>query len=343
MARRDVIVMGASAGGVEALSEVVSGLPADLAATVLVVLHTPPTARGALARILARRTPLDVRVATEGDRLEHRTVLVAPPDEHLVVVDDEVTLTRGPRENGHRPAVDVLFRSAARALGERVVSVVLSGTLDDGAAGTVAVHQRGGLCVVQDPEHAAYPGMPQAAIAADAPDHVVPLEHIASLLASIVGTHTASDPDPPSALMRSEVALAGPTGLTTIDTGDRRWMPAGFGCPTCGGALFEVEDGRLRRYRCRVGHAWSPDSLAAQQSATAEVALWTALEALEEKAALADRLSLRAHERGHALSAESFAKRAADARASAVVVRGLIEDAAPLTPDGDAGLVVDGA
>jgi two-component system, chemotaxis family, protein-glutamate methylesterase/glutaminase len=341
VARRDVIVMGASAGGVEALTTVVSALPADLAAAVLVVLHTPPTSRGALAGILDRAGPLDVRTAVDGDKLEHGVVLVAPPDSHLLVSDDTVSLSRGPRENGHRPAVDVLFRSAARTLGERVISVVLSGTLDDGAAGTVAVHQRGGLCVVQDPTGAAYPGMPQAAIAADAPDHVVPLELIGDVLVDAVGGHGHAADEPPSDLMRVEVAVAG-SDPRALDRPERPGRPSGFGCPSCGGVLFEIEDGSLRRYRCRVGHAWSPESLAAQQSAAVESALWTALQSLEERAALADRLAQRALDRGHRLSANAFDQRAVDARTSAHVVRGLIERTGALPVDDDADLAIDG-
>jgi two-component system, chemotaxis family, protein-glutamate methylesterase/glutaminase len=325
VARRDVVVIGASAGGVQALATLVSALPPDFPAAVLVVLHTAPTSRGALASILDRSGPLPARPASEGEAIVPGCILVAPPDRHLVVVHDHVTLSRGPRENGHRPAVDVLFRSAARALAGRVVAVVLSGTLDDGAAGSVAVHQRGGRVVVQDPETAAYPGMPLATVHADGPADVLPLEEIAELLCEAVREEVPDRVPAAPGLMSAEVVI----GMDPRAPGspDRPGEPSGFSCPECNGVLFEIDDGPLRRFRCRVGHAWSLDSLEAQQALQIESALWMALQALEERAALADRLMQSAQVRGHRLTEHTFAQRASEARESALVVRELIAQA----------------
>jgi two-component system chemotaxis response regulator CheB len=323
---RDLIVVGASAGGVEALVTLVSGLPADLRAAVLIALHIPARGHSALAQILDRSGPLRVSQAVEGDALEQGRVLVAPPDRHLIVYDGRVTLSRGPQENGHRPAVDVLFRSAAAARGARLVAVVLSGALDDGAAGMVAVKLRGGIGICQDPGDALHPGMPRSAAQAAEVDHVLPVAQIPALLTKLVSEQVVSG-DPAPNLMRMEVAMAG-LDADAMQQPDRPGVPAGLSCPDCNGSLFELREGGLTRLRCRVGHAWSPESLVAQQSAAYETALWTALRTLEEKAALTLNLAEHAFDRGHRITGERFRQEAAEAHRSAELLRELIEGSA---------------
>lgn len=320
--RRDVVVVGASAGGVEALADLVRALPADFAGCLLIVLHVPANATSALPEILRRVGVLPVRHATAGDLLEPGVVFVAPPDQHLVVYDDAVTLSRGPTENGHRPAVDVLFRTAATVLGSRVTGVVLSGSLDDGAAGLVAVKLRGGTALVQDPDEALHPGMPRAAMRVAHVDEVLPVKEIAHRLTAIV-REEAPAPPPVSELMQMEAAMANLDPAAMHDA-DRPGRPSGWSCPDCQGTLFEIHEGGLTRFRCRVGHAWSAAGLVAQQSASMDSALWMALRALEEKAALTGQLGLRAEERGHRLTAEQFAQQTEEARRAATLVRDLI-------------------
>lgn len=329
---RDLVVVGASAGGVEALRQLCAHLPGDLAAAVVVVLHIPASSRSALAAILDRAGPLPAEQAREGDVLTPGRILVAPPDRHVLVTDGAVTLSRGPRENGHRPSVDVLFRSAAHAAGPRVIGVVLSGTLDDGTAGLVAISGRGGVSVVQDPGEAPYAGMPLAALEGDHPDAVLPVARIAETITDLVGTSAATEAPPASPLMEVEVAMAVPED-EALSAGERPGVPSGFACPDCHGVLFEIAEEGMHRYRCRVGHAWSARSLGAQQGAAVETALWTALRALEEKAALCDRMAAAARERGHTFSATTFVEQAQDARQSALAVRDLIERTAGLVPD----------
>lgn len=325
MSSRDVVVVGASAGGVESLREFVAGLPADLPATVLVVLHVPASGTGALAAILDRCTPLPVRAAVQGEALPRGTVLVATPDRHLMLVEDRVVLSAGPRENGHRPSVDTLFRSAARAVGSRAIGVVLSGTLDDGSAGLLALRARGGIGVVQEPEDALYAAMPANAIAAAAPEHVLPVAEIPALLARLVRETAPVVPVATGDALDAEIAEAGfDLGVMTGD--DHPGTPSGFSCPDCSGVLWRIDDHGFLRFRCRVGHAWSAESLLHEQSAALDGALWMALRSLEERAALHRELGRRAQESGRRISATRFDERAAETAEAAHLIRHLLLD-----------------
>ncbi len=319
-AGHDIIVVGASAGGVEALAELVRGLPADLPAAVFVVLHIPAYGASVLPGILSRRGRLPAAHPADGDPIRHGRIYVAPPDHHLRGERGRVRRGRGPHENGHRPAVDTLFRSAARAYGPRVVGVVLTGTLDDGTAGLQMIKRRGGLAVAQDPEDALFASMPRCAIENVSVDVVAPLAEIGPTLVRL-----ARQPAPEERETPMPQDLKTLTGVAEFDMGaveaPREGKPSSYACPDCHGVLWEVQEDDLLRFRCRVGHAFSPESLLASQSDALEDALWTALRALEESAALADRLGERAGERGHGLAATRFVQQAADARGRAGVIR----------------------
>jgi two-component system, chemotaxis family, protein-glutamate methylesterase/glutaminase len=284
---RDVVVVGASAGGVEALKALAAGLPPDLPAAVVVVLHLPAGGTTVLAQILDRAGPLPARAATNGCKLQNGQIYVAPPDHHLLIVDHRLLLSSGPAENGYRPAVDVLFRSAAMALGPQVTGVVLSGALDDGAAGLVAIAARGGATVVQEPADAHYRGMPENALRLVEPDHVLSAGKMGSVLADLA-TQAVDPARAPhsSPLLMMEVDIAAHADRNVPDlvaVGE----PSQLVCPDCGGTLVELADTGTPRYRCHVGHAWSPMALLAEQSMVAERALWVALRTLDEKRRLA--------------------------------------------------------
>lgn len=326
MAGHDIIVIGASAGGVEAVSTVVGGLPADLPAAVFVVVHFPESARSLLPQILERAGALPALHAVDGESIRPGRVYVAPPGRHLLIHDSTVRLVRGPRENGAIPAVDPLFRSAARWHGGRVVGVVLSGNLDDGTAGLIAIRHRGGVAVAQDPGEALYDGMPRSAVENAGVDHVLPLGGIAGLLRELAAAPApppdGNDPLPEEIMderieIESDIMEMRPAVLGHEHPG----AVSGFTCPECHGAVWEIQDGELVRYRCRVGHGYSAEAMLAEQGRDVEAALWTAYRALRERGALCRRMGQRMADRGqHPLAARQH-EEAAEAERRAALVR----------------------
>jgi two-component system chemotaxis response regulator CheB len=314
-----LVVVGASAGGVEALRLLARELPGDLPAAVLVVLHVPASWPSELPQVLERAGKLPVEPAEDGQPLHAGRIYVAPPDRHLLVDDGRVELVRGPRENRHRPAIDPLFRSAAVSHGPRVVAVVLTGADDDGAAGAAAVSRHGGRVIVQDPADAAHPVMPRQAILADSPAHIAPLAEIPGLVARLVAELAGKNGAPRDAddLSRQEIRYA----MLTTDEHDG---PAGqllpYSCPDCGGTLWHVPDEAVERVRCRTGHAYMLDALVGRQGESVEAALWTAFRALQERASLTGRVARRLRSQGLDASAADFEgrSRAADEQAALV-------------------------
>jgi two-component system chemotaxis response regulator CheB len=313
--RHDLVVIGASAGGVEALRRVVAALPADLEAAVCVVLHIAPGSASALAGILERAGDLPCRRAEDGAPLRPGEILVAPPDHHLAVEEDRVRLTVGPRENNHRPSVDVLFRTAAAARGKRVVGVILSGMRDDGAAGLAVIQARGGATVVQAPSDALYPEMPMSALEMIDVDAVVTAAEMGQTIAAIV---------------RGENLPAEASGSRAPDDPEQGERLTSV-CPECGGVLTEQTEAGAQQWECHVGHRYSPASLLHAQAARVEAALWTAVRALRDRAALLDRMAEGAEGRGRPAATARFRQQAQDAREQAETVRSALLAAAATT------------
>jgi two-component system chemotaxis response regulator CheB len=333
---------------VEALSNLVRGLPGDLPAAVFVVLHVSAHGRSVMPRILSRAGALPAAHARDGERIEPGRIYVAPPDHHVLVKRGHIRVARGPRENGARPAVDPLFRTAARFYGPRVIGVVLSGALDDGTAGLQAIKRRGGIAVVQDPEDALYPGMPRSAMEQVDIDHVLSMAEMPALLARLAREPAA---EARAAEVSSEMEIETDMAeleLDAVQRHERPGAPAGFGCPECGGALWDLREGEMLRFRCRVGHAWSAGTLLAAQSDSLEVALWTALRALEESAALSQRVVERLRKRGSDGAAERFAAQARDAAERAALIRDVLlqgepgDTTEPVATEGDSRSMVKG-
>ena len=325
-AGHDMIVIGASTGGVEALMRLMATLPADLPATVCIVLHLPPEGPSHLAEILGRSGELPVTQAYDGESLVLSHVYIAPPDRHLLVEQGCLRCVRGPRENRSRPAIDPLFRSAALAYGPRVVGVVLTGALNDGTAGLYEIKRRSGIAVVQDPADALVPSMPQSALADVSVDYCIPLRELGALLVRLAHTPVSSEPAlPPSAKLRYEVNMAKLDPATMEDNnGQQPGTLTAFTCPECKGPLWELRDGELIRYRCRVGHAFTSETMLESQSEALEDALWAAYNALKESSMVAERLASDARRRGRSHVAAQLAERAARQRQRASAIREII-------------------
>jgi two-component system chemotaxis response regulator CheB len=322
VARHDIVVIGASAGGVEAISAVIAELPRDLRASVFVVLHIA-RGRSMLPEILTRAGRLPAAHPTDGEPLQYGRVYIAPPDNHLLISPGKVHVARSAAENGVRPAVDPLFRSAARAYRSRVIGVVLTGALDDGTAGLTAVKVVGGVTIAQDPDEASSPGMPRSAVNAGVVDHVLPLRDIPLLISALVEEEATPVEQSDAPILTAKEPDLAVTKLA-IHANDRPGRPSVFTCPACHGTLWEAHENDLLRYRCRVGHIYSPESMLAAQTDEVDRALWVALRTLEERAALSHRLAERARMRGQGLVDSAFTQRAREAEVEAGSIRELL-------------------
>ena len=323
---RGIVALGASAGGIEALQRLMRELPEELPAAVCLVVHIPATSRSVLADIIARQTPLPVSPAVDGEPLAEGHVYVAPPDLHLRVRAGRIQLDRGPKENGVRPAIDPLFRSAADAYAERAIAAVLSGSLSDGAGGAAVIAAAGGTVLVQDPDDAVVPSMPESALAAVPGARRFAAADLADEIARV------ADAFPPTA---EEVPVSADDSLPPLQQLRRvaAGPPVGLTCPECHGPLWELREGEVVRYRCRVGHAFYEDALLEGKGAAIESALWMALEALEERSELLNAVADRLETGGRASSAASFRERARGADERAELVRGVLTvDEHPLAP-----------
>ena len=294
MNQTPIVVIGASAGGMDALMRLSAQLSEDFPAPVFVVNHMSADATGeALINVLNRHSQLQCTQAEDGEKFHPGHVYLAVPDHHLMIDEETIQITKGARENRSRPSIDPLFRSAAVAHGNRVTGVILTGYLDDGSAGLGAVHRCGGVCVVQDPADAAYPDMPRNAMEATKVDHCVPLAQLGALLTELVGRERGEQPEIPEDII-TEARIARRV-LSDISAVHSLGHQVPFNCPDCGGVLWEVDNVESLRYRCHTGHAFTAGVLLASQTAKMEETLWFALRMFEERknllGQLADRMS----------------------------------------------------
>jgi two-component system chemotaxis response regulator CheB len=324
MAHRDIVVIGASAGGIPALTALVGGLPADLPAALFIVVHVPSFGESRLPEILSRAGPLPAHHPESGEAIEHGRIYVAPPDYHLLLRNERVELDRGPRENHTRPAIDPLFRTAARAYGPRVIGIVLSGALYDGSMGLMSVKTRGGIAIVQDPEEAAADSMPRNALKLVAADYVLPASEIAPVVTALT-RGSARDGDAPMIDGEELLEVAVAEDFAEQADGERAEDTTVYTCPECGGVLWQGGSGPVLWFRCHVGHAYAPEILLGQKAEQVEAALWSSLRLLKEKATLTRQLAGRSRECGLSGTADRIDERALLEEQHAQAIQELLE------------------
>jgi two-component system, chemotaxis family, protein-glutamate methylesterase/glutaminase len=324
-AARDIVVMGTSAGGLEALDEVITHLPADLPASIFVVQHLGMQNSGAaILNRLARHKAFRCSLARDGETFKPRGIYIAPPDQHLLIKDGRMKVTKGARENRFRPAIDPLFRSAAVSHGPSVVGVILTGLLDDGTAGLQAIQRCGGVTVVQDPKDAAYADMPQSALSNLGVDHCVPLRELGPLLDRLTrgprGRKKAVPDD-----IRTEAEIAERV-LSNVEEVNRLGTQVPYNCPNCGGVLWEMDQPKVGRYRCHTGHSFTPSTLLASQTERIEETLWVSLRMFEERKNLLNKMA-RTEVLGS--SRARYAERAREADVHIERIRRLLREKPP--------------
>jgi two-component system chemotaxis response regulator CheB len=323
MEKRNIIVIGASAGGLEAIKKIVADLPPDLDASIFIVWHMAASVRGVMPQVLGRITPIPVAHAYNGEPIVTNRIYVAPPDHHMLLEKGYIRVTRGPKENRFRPAVDPLFRSAAYVYGNRVIGVILSGALDDGTAGLWAVKNRGGISLVQDPNDAEVPSMPENAIREADPDYILPLAAIASLLVRLTKENV---PENPSAAVEenkktsAEIRIAAEENALKINILQYGQLSP-FTCPECQGVLTLLKDGTLGRFRCHTGHAYSADTLLAAVTEKIEDSLYGVIRGMDESIILLNHLGDHFAEENHPKLAASYFKKAQEAQQRSDLVR----------------------
>jgi two-component system chemotaxis response regulator CheB len=318
MMKRNIVVIGGSSGSFEVFKTIANRLPRDLDAAIFIVWHMSPNVRGILPAVLNRYGPIEAKEAGDGEKIERGKIYVARPDHHLLIENSHIRVTRGPKENRFRPAIDPLFRSAAYTYGPRVIGIVLSGDLDDGTSGIWTIKQRGGLAIVQDPAEAEISSMPESAIREVPVDHILPSSDIAGLIASLVQedideTEVAMQDENESTRVRDEIRIAAEENALETGIFDLGELTP-FTCPECNGVLAKLRDGDRVRFRCHTGHAFSADSLLEGLTENIEESLWSAIRGVDESIMLLDHMGDHFAEINQGKVAAQFFKKANEAR-----------------------------
>jgi two-component system chemotaxis response regulator CheB len=312
MQRRDIIVIGSSAGGVNALKQLTSDLPAHLQASIFVVQHMAADMPSYLPQILSNAGPLRAIHPQDGQLIEQGVIYIAPPDHHMIIEDQKILIKKGPKENNFRPAIDALMRSAAYWYKNRVIGVVLTGYLSDGTSGLWSVKQFGGSTVIQDPLDALYPDMPRNVLKYVDVDYVLPLSEIAPLIVELAKVQPQEAPEvQPHTQQRMQLEIEIATQHNAFEKGIAQMgKTSSLTCPECGGALTEIQEGKSKRFRCHTGHGYSSASLLSEITQSIETRLWQSQRSMEEGIMLLEQLAAQQEQAGALTEAEELFNKA---------------------------------
>jgi two-component system chemotaxis response regulator CheB len=292
-----IIVIGTSAGGINASTELISQLNNKMDAAFFLVLHLSGKAiSDLLLHRLKGYTTLDCKIAKHGEKIAKGTIYLAPSDLHLLINEEEIILGQGPTENRWRPSIDVLFRSAAAAFGPRSIGIILTGLLNDGAAGMSAIKRSGGICIVQDPNEAEFPDMPLSVLNIMPTDYCIPLFQMGNVITELTDRTPPKDYTiPADVLAEAQIAERTSTSLNNLVKLGEHSL---YACPDCGGGLWHMQDNKLERYRCHVGHVYTEKELFTRQGESLETTLWVALRMMEERSSLLEKMATDERKKG---------------------------------------------
>ena len=304
-----MVCIGASAGGLTAIGELLSYLPKEVNAAVFIVLHLSKTGlEDTLARRIQRNTTIPCKIAENDEMIEPGNIYVAPPGAHLLLKKDQIIIGHGPPENRYRPSIDVLFRSAALYYQSRAIGIVLTGLLNDGSSGMLAIKQSGGICIVQDPNEAEYPEMPASVLETMESDYCEPINKMGQVIMEVT-SRLPPKPLPVPEIIVAEAKLS-ERSATAIEDINKLGPKTDYGCPDCGGPLWEIKSGKLKHYRCHIGHTYSDWDLEISQSRKIEQTLWVAIRMMEERKTVLLRMSSEHRHRGLLKSSGTYKEQA---------------------------------
>ncbi|MDB5197958.1 MAG: chemotaxis protein CheB [Flaviaesturariibacter sp.] len=335
MAKRNIVVIGASAGGILALTDLFKSLPADFEAYIFVVLHISPYSPSVLPQILSNAAPFKAKHAKDGDAIEPNLIYVAPPDHHLILEKGKVLVKKGPKENRFRPSIDALFRSAAYTFGSRVIGIVLSGMLDDGTSGLWSIKRLGGIAMIQDPTDAEFPHMPLNVMEYVEVDHMLRVEQMGALLAQLTSEEAPAPiklADEEFDRLNMEVLIAAQDNafeMGVLQKGENTNLT----CPECSGALVKFTEGKIKRYRCHTGHGFTENALLAGVTKSLEDDLWKVVRGMEEAIILLEAMARQYELEGQDEPASLFYKKALDTHKQSQSLRQYIFKLDPFSED----------